>query len=69
MAEVAGAAAVAWWWSWRLRTLAIDINRFQFGKWDLRRPSPTTARPNATEGASTEGDIIVDETRSSTATP
>jgi hypothetical protein len=70
VAEVAGAAAVALvvvlaasYAGYRHKSISV----WQVGF--LRRPSPTTARPNATEGASTEGDIIVDETRSSTATP
>jgi hypothetical protein len=66
---VAGAAAVALVVVLAASYAGYRLNRFQFGKWDLRRPSPTTPRPNATEGASTEGDIIVDETRASTATP
>ena len=68
MAEVAGAAAVA-----LVVVLAASYAGYRhksISVWqgDLRRPSPTTPRPNATEGAST-GDIIVGETRASTATP
>ena len=69
MAEVAGAAAVA-----LVVVLAASYAGYRhksISVWqgDLRRPSPTTPRPNATEGASTEGDRIVGETHASTATP